>query len=98
MNNFKKYVGENHPDPDSLLSEDPNNKVFDQMCLLVENYAKSKLEEVKSPYQTFLEQYKQEMGNPGHDFHEQPEIHQSLRKRYIFSWVLVNQINKMLKK
>lgn len=33
---FKKFIGENHPDPDALLL---NN--FEQMCLLAEKYAKS---------------------------------------------------------
>ena len=34
--NFKKFIGENHPDPDTLLL---NN--FEQMCILAEKYAES---------------------------------------------------------
>lgn len=33
---FKKFIGENHPDPDTLLL---NN--FEQMCILAEKYAES---------------------------------------------------------
>jgi hypothetical protein len=33
---FKKFIGENHPDPDTLLL---NN--FEQMCLLAEKYSKA---------------------------------------------------------
>ena len=33
---FKKFIGENHPDPDTLLL---NN--FEQMCILAEKYAKT---------------------------------------------------------
>jgi len=36
---IKKYILNNHPDPDTLLSD---IKIFDQMCRLAENYAKSK--------------------------------------------------------
>ena len=37
MKGFKKYILENHPDPDTLLVE--NNDIFEQMCLLAEGYA-----------------------------------------------------------
>ena len=33
---FKKFIGENHPDPDSLLLHN-----FEQMCILAEKYAES---------------------------------------------------------
>ena len=33
---FKKFIGENHPDPDTLLL---NN--FEQMCILAEKYAET---------------------------------------------------------
>ena len=35
--NFKDFIGQNHPDPDSLL-----NPKFDQLCKLAEEYAKYK--------------------------------------------------------
>ena len=34
--NFKDFIGQNHPDPDSLI-----NPKFDQLCKLAEEYAKS---------------------------------------------------------
>jgi len=34
--NFKDFIGQNHPDPDSLL-----NPKFDQLCTLAQEYAKS---------------------------------------------------------
>lgn len=37
---FKQYVLKNHPDPDSLLLDN-----FEQMCLLAERYAESKVRE-----------------------------------------------------
>jgi hypothetical protein len=34
MMNFKEFIKEEHPDPDTLLFDN-----FEQMCLLAENYA-----------------------------------------------------------
>ena len=35
--NFTEFIGQNHPDPDSLL-----NAKFDQLCKLAEDYAEYK--------------------------------------------------------
>lgn len=40
MNEFEKYILDNHPDPDILVAD---TIVFDQMCKLAENYAQSKV-------------------------------------------------------